>query len=290
MLGKLLKYDFRALNRVMIPLNCAALIICILGIVLFNSLTGVVENNLSSRVYTSVSAISDAKLFAGGTAIFPFFLLVIAAAFHGMVFVLLRQHNRKAFIGDEGQLAFLLPVTPSQLLISKVIVTAVWLFINMLILAAFLLALVFCSPAMQYLLGEDVYSLLYGVIESLSPVLGGLFVVEIIVLNMLSGIGTALQITTAAILEESIPGKRTLMENAPYMTTSAASLLVFPVVLALSAYGLFVSDWLHSQSPVELLASIVQPILIVSLILNLALVIITFFGSKAILTRRFAGV
>lgn len=115
MLTKLLKYEFRATARVMLPLY----------LILLATALGA---NLSTRGMGDL-----------GTLLVLAFALAILAVFI-MSVVIMAQRFRQNLLGDEGYLMFTLPVSVHHHLWAKMIVSAVWFAASLLavILAAML--------------------------------------------------------------------------------------------------------------------------------------------------------
>lgn len=118
MLGKLLKHEFRATGRVMLP---------VLGVLLFISALF----NLSVRYYSGSSSALVNVLFA--FVIFAFVAGIIAAEIIALVLMINRFY--KNLLGEEGYLMHTLPVSVHELVWSKIIVSFVWfLATNLLII------------------------------------------------------------------------------------------------------------------------------------------------------------
>ena len=124
MLGKLLKYEFKATARMYFPLYLAVLLLALLGRL---SIGGNILN--AAQVLESYGE--------GGGGLFSTFLGALAAialVFYGLGllgayvvhFVITIQRFWKSLMGDEGYLMFTLPVSVDQLLWSKAIAAAVW--------------------------------------------------------------------------------------------------------------------------------------------------------------------
>jgi hypothetical protein len=109
MLRKLLKHEFRATGRIMLPMYLVLL-------------ATAVGSNLSGRWmidsrFSAVSILGVLIVTAFGFAIFGVLL---------MSFVLMIQRFYKNLLQDEGYLMFTLPVSVHQHIWSKLIVSAVW--------------------------------------------------------------------------------------------------------------------------------------------------------------------
>lgn len=109
MLGKLLKQDFRATARIMLPLYAA---VPVLG--LFTNLINHLCENQTGFLIRAISALVS----------FVFSLSLIAAVVTTVVLMILRFYHN--LMTDEGYLMFTLPVSTTELIFSKLIVSVVW--------------------------------------------------------------------------------------------------------------------------------------------------------------------
>lgn len=123
MLGTLMKYEFKAIGRILLPLYAAWLIAAImLGLSIRSDGAG------SSPILITLSGI----LYGGAT---------ISAVL--LTAIILIQRFYKNLLGNEGYLMFALPVSTGKHLTNKVISGAVWITVGVLvaILTAFALAI-----------------------------------------------------------------------------------------------------------------------------------------------------
>lgn len=109
MLGKLLKQDFRATARIMLPLYAA---VPVLG--LFTNLITRLCENQNGFLIRAIGALVS----------FVFSLSLIAAVVTTVVLMILRFYRN--LMTDEGYLMFTLPVSTTELICSKLIVSVVW--------------------------------------------------------------------------------------------------------------------------------------------------------------------
>lgn len=112
MLGKLLKQDFRATARIMLPLYVA---VPVLG--LFTNLITRLCENQNGFLIRAISALVSLVFSV-------FSLSLIAAVVTTIVLMVLRFYRN--LMTDEGYLMFTLPVSTTELIFSKLIVSVVW--------------------------------------------------------------------------------------------------------------------------------------------------------------------
>ncbi len=108
MLGKLMKVEFRATARSILPLY---LVIAVLSV-------GVAF--LSDSLDTESAVLS----ILSGLVVFGYAMALLASFV--MVFVLMIERFRKNLLSDEGYVMFTLPVSVHQLLWSKIIASCLW--------------------------------------------------------------------------------------------------------------------------------------------------------------------
>ena len=124
MLGKLLKYEFKATARIFLLLYAALLVVAA-----FNALILPVNGNgfagLLEKIPALYSIIRSLSILA--------YILVIAAVFIITTVIIVVRFYR--MLGNEGYLWFTLPVTANQHIISKLIVAFVWSLASMVAVA-----------------------------------------------------------------------------------------------------------------------------------------------------------
>ena len=117
MLGKLLKHEFRATGRLMLPALGAVLVLAVLA-------------NFSIRFIQVTDSTFLAILF--GLVIGAFGIGMIAAAVMTLVLMILRFYRN--LLRDEGYLMHTLPVSVHELVWSKLIVSLVWFAVTGLVI------------------------------------------------------------------------------------------------------------------------------------------------------------
>lgn len=117
MLNKLIKYDFKAMNRYLIPVHIMLLITALLGRVLF------VDRFLKNA--ESLTSVGEAALVIGVLLI----VIIFMAAVFGTL-ALVGIYFYKNLFSDEGYLTQTLPVSRGKLLTSKTITGSLWIFVD----------------------------------------------------------------------------------------------------------------------------------------------------------------
>ena len=121
MLSKLLKQEFRATGRIMLPVLAALLLLSVLGNFSIRMMDGNVTSNTVLR-------------FIFGFLIFVFILGMFAAMMMTLVLMITRFHRN--LLKDEGYLMHTLPVSVHGLVWSKLIVSLVWFVVTGLVITA----------------------------------------------------------------------------------------------------------------------------------------------------------
>lgn len=117
MLGKLFKYDWKAFWKVPAAINIFLLIITAIGAI-----------SLISPLWRLEYQIIEALMIA---AIMFYYLAVFAGVIAVFVYIAVRYYRN--LYTDEGYLTHTLPVTPRDIILSKMFVGAIWSFITGLV-------------------------------------------------------------------------------------------------------------------------------------------------------------
>ena len=125
MLGKLIKYDFKALNRFLLIIHGFLLISVVLGRIF---LTGRIDFD-SIELNQTLLAVSFTL----------YFLIFTAASFGTYIIIAIRFY--KNLYSDEGYLSHTLPVTRGQHMLSKIITGSIWSVIDiaLIVLSGYIL-------------------------------------------------------------------------------------------------------------------------------------------------------
>lgn len=137
MLGKLIKYDFKALNRYLIVIHGMLLITAVLGRLLF----------VRRFVEHPKGGLSDFGAVVMMIGILVYVILFMAALFGTLLLIAI--HYYKNLYSDEGYLTHTLPVSRGQLLISKMISGSVWMFVDVVLVISSIFILVLYKPIIQ---------------------------------------------------------------------------------------------------------------------------------------------
>lgn len=132
MLRKLLKHEFRATGRIMLPMYLIMLIISVLG----NFAVRIMDN--SKNTYLKILPV---------IIIVAFVVMVIGLVIMSIYMTINRFS--KNLMGDEGYIMFTLPVSVHKHIISKIIVSVVWFVATFLVLALACVLIAFRAEFIQ---------------------------------------------------------------------------------------------------------------------------------------------
>ncbi len=118
MLRKLMKYEFKATGRIMLPLYAA-----LLGFAIINKLfIGTNLDEINMNFLGGVPAVITMMAY----------VVTMVAVFVGTLFITVQRFYKNLF-GDEGYLMNTIPVKSSQNIVNKLIVSIVWTIISVVI-------------------------------------------------------------------------------------------------------------------------------------------------------------
>lgn len=176
MLGKLIKHDFRAFARTLLPLQ--------IGVVGAGVVTAILTR-LSSAM-SNVAHVADGTPAARWMMVFSvlFFivvgLLLLAVAASSLVsLVLICGRVQKSFFGDEGYLTFSLPTTTEKLLWSKIITGTIWMLISGAAIALSIFVFALFGTAEGTFVNASVWQSAGGFFRGFGDLIAGIFSAEL---------------------------------------------------------------------------------------------------------------
>ena len=132
MLGKMMKHEWNAVMKVMLPANAVLVIITLLGRIMVSAKIFDMDNEIASLI--------------SGLSITLYILCLLAVSLCCTIFIGYRFY--KTVYTDEGYLLHTLPVTTHEIILSKTLTGVAWILITSLFLFAsvFILVLGFIPP------------------------------------------------------------------------------------------------------------------------------------------------
>lgn len=176
MLGKLIKHDFRAFARTLLPLQ--------LGVV--GAGAGAAILTRIATLMTNSAHIADGTPGARWMMVFAFLfyaavvLLLLAVAATSLVsLVLICTRVQKNFFGDEGYLTFSLPTTTGKLLWAKIITGTAWMLISFVAIALSIFLFALFGTAEGSIVNASVWQSLGGFFKGFGGLFTGIFSSEL---------------------------------------------------------------------------------------------------------------
>lgn len=284
MLAKLLKYDFRALNRVMLPLQAGVLLATIVGsIVMRLAISGI--NNGVNNFISSNSAnlpIEPILSFFAITMVILVFTAVAASSY--VTLFLIARHFYQSFFQDDGYLTFTLPVTTAKSLLSKTIAGFVWMLINacILVLAVLLISLV--GFASEGLINADAVNVYGEIFSYVSNVPGFILVFEVTVFALLALVQGLLHVYVSLTIGSVVAKTHKVLAGIGIYI--AINIVVSTIVSIVSAiFGIASFDSLSMNSQYAMLYY-AQPYILPTLLIYAALVVGFFLFSRHLLATK----
>lgn len=118
MLGKLFKYENKAVSKLLMPLTLAVIILPVLGALILKM------QFIFGDKFENGSIISSIFSLASGIMIFFIVIATISACFISL-FILMQRYYKNLF-SDEGYLTFTLPVKTGSIILSKLFTAVIW--------------------------------------------------------------------------------------------------------------------------------------------------------------------
>lgn len=270
MLGKLFKYEWRSITKLLLPVHGCILLFALLSRFYF-SLGGGVEQLLSNK-NNFVSILTMLLIFA---------LVVIISSIAIFTYIYTGYHFYKSVFTDQGYLTNTLPVTPGQILLAKGLAGLLWILIDVLVIGLSCIILFaskdffanfgpFCSALIGYMGQMPLFTLLMILSLILMPI-------ELIVLLYFSiAIGNLASNHKVLASIGAYVGLYILQQIFGFIEL---------MVVGFSGRGVFMSVNLPVD-PSFTFQSLINPILLASLIFSLILTIACWIGSKYIMRRK----
>lgn len=265
MLIKLLKYEFKAMGRILIPFYGALILL-----------------GLISSVYALIIP-EDVILFSLSSAILImlFIFMIIATMILSFIMTILRF--KKNLLGREGYLMNTLPVTPWQNISAKLITAIIFQFLAGV--AMFLAIIAFILPMPYVNLSNLIngFAQFYNYIQQINLNFGTLLF-ESILLGIISAVSVNLSLYAAMCIGHSFNSQRVLMSIIIYILFYIVSQFVHSsIIMLLSIQKVTqVTQTIDSVA----LTSFFNRLLIINLISEFVLSIIFGFLSNYFLKKK----
>lgn len=258
MLSKLLKHEFRATSRIMLPLYLILLVTAV-----FTNILGRILENHTSRLLLALN----------GLCVTAFVIAVVGVSVMTLVLMVTRFY--KNYMTDEGYLMFTLPVSNHQLIFSKVIVSLAWFAATLVIDVFSVLLAVFRLDVYRQALQE--FSFFFDQYGKLAGHMVG-YCAEVLVILLLSGIGLCLMVYAAIALGHSFASKKIFL-SLVFFFAFDIGLKILGTLLMTVSVGRMDSFFFNAQTMADTTAIHVVLLIVVGveLVLSALFYVITYF-------------
>ncbi len=208
MLKKLMKYDMKSLNRFLIIIHAFLLLSIIAANVFF---------------FFFISVDSSSIFFF--TLLFLYIFMIAGTSFATSILIAVRFY--KNLYSDEGYLTFTLPVTKSQILISKILTGTLWVYINQVF--------IFVSIATLMIPGK------HTIIRTLSAIPGfsspGRIILGFLLFLLVDAVSTTTMIYASITIGQHFHGHPILGSIVTYFGLQTVCSIIVYAVLFLTGIG-----------------------------------------------------
>lgn len=216
MLGKLIKHEFRATSRIMLPLVAAVLVL--------SGLSGYAAVMLDADVDYGILNMLFVIIMIG----FELGIMVVCA----MSLIMMIQRFYKNLLGQEGYLMFTLPVSVDALVWAKLIVSFVWFAVTGLVIM--LAMLLMGTVGAAFVLDAETASRLWSGFCDLVRLVGAgnlaAYAAELILLVFLTALITCLHFYLAMAIGQSFDNRKLLWSVLAFFALNIL-VSVLPAVL-----------------------------------------------------------
>lgn len=285
MLGKLIKYDFKALKKTLLPLCFGAVALSVFVTILMKLfyLYRDYSQNLSRVLDDIFGTVLTLLLIFG-------FLGLVASAFIAL-FLILKRYYQNLF-KDDGYLTFTLPVKTSGILLSKLISSTIWSLITSLFAIVSIAIFVVFGTSRQFINMDaiDTFSRIWEAYWSTPLLTLKDYIIIPIIFTLLvlsSEVQNILLLFLAITLGNQVSRKHKILGSVGmyFVVNTVASIIVSTAMILLTYAGLeqIDNDSIFSITPGM---DIVYIYLSVAIVISAALSVAYFFVNKYILKNH----
>ncbi len=225
MLGKLIKYDFKALSRYLIVIHAMLLAVAIMGRFLF-----------VKRMMQNPGELSDIGGIIVAIGIFVYVILFTTALFGTLMMIAI--HFYKNIYSDEGYLTHTLPVSKGQLLIAKTITGSVWMFADVMLVTLSVFILVLYQPVIEeFMLYKDELLAAMGFPSSFGY---GKISLAVILLLVTSSVTNVVMLYVSIAVGQLFSNHRVLGAIVAYFSINVIVSIITGVIGAATGFSVFI--------------------------------------------------
>lgn len=273
MLGKLFKHEWKAISKLLLVLHGFILIFAILSRIFFEA-SGGFDVAASAGAEKAVGVIT-------GLLIFFLMLILFCAAVFTSVYIGYRFY--KNIFTEQGYLTNTLPVTPTQIIVSKGLTGLLWTVIDVIVLAAALLIMFANGEFMSVLLSAlgRCFHYLFAL-----PAFCWIFLIML----LLSPFLTILHLYFCVAVGSLVPNHKILGAIGVYIVSYVAVQVFSTVILALTGIGFGVANidttGMTGAETTYYLGSLLTPMFLIILLCEIIATLVCFFVTKYIMTKK----
>ncbi len=257
MLNKLLKHEFAATGRFLVPMYLLLLVIAffdrlVLNFDIFHGVLNVVPAFLTMAYVVSIIAI-----------------IVVT-------FVLLVMRFYRNLLGDEGYLMFTLPVRPDQLITTKLISSMIWTFLSILVVVISLM-IAFSNPELMQKIAEGFRETM----NELYRVFGGnatLLIIEFVLIVLFGGAMNILMVYLSIAFGQLFNGHRVLGSFLSYVGIYTVTQIVVSLIIGVGS--------LYFREPLETIETVPQILLPCAILVMAVISAVYYFFINYIFKRK----
>lgn len=223
MLGKLIKYDMKALNRFLVLIHAFLLLAAICG-----------RFFITSKIYFSAEEDTPFGIsqFLLSLSLLLFVAVICAANFGTIIIIAIRFY--KNLYSDEGYLTHTLPISKGIHLLSKTISGSIWFLIDSVLLLCSLWIVIF-TPSLSAALNENKAEILDALGISNELTLGSFLAIGLIYL-IICAISSVIMVYSAITCGQLFSNHRILGSVVCYLLIQTAISILSLFILAISGY------------------------------------------------------
>lgn len=268
MLGKLIKYDFKSLNRYLLIVH-AFLLLSAVAVRVF------LTEPLNVNFFDSEA---NGMIFMGIFILYT--LIIVGTSFATCILVAVRFY--KNLYSDEGYLTFTLPVTRSQLLLSKTIAGTVWVFINTFLVFMCMAIVIWTSEVSAgYHANDEKVLEALGFTGAYANLTFSKVILFLLLVALVEAISTVTTIYASVAIGQLFQGHRIVGAVASYFgLTTITSVIMYVLFIALGLFSFRDPTFLVNQSSIGYMIDTFKISGILSIITAVLLYTVTYMLMK----------
>lgn len=266
MLWKLLKHEFRAAGRILLPVWAALLVLAVF-------------TQIASRILDASTAVVLELL--AGLVVGLFVLGCMAAAIMAIVTLVLRF--QKSVLSREGYLTHTLPVGSHALIWSRLIVAFVYILLTVLVVLGCICVAVFQTGIVQQFI--YLFQVIFVDMIAEFKLYGALALIQFILLVVIAGLAACLMFYAALSIGHSFANHKMLLSVVFYFVLYTATQVVNLLTLVLLT-GAGPIRWLAVATTAQQVMADVQWLLLILLLVYLLTAAVYYVLTVGMLKRR----